>query len=126
MRETDATGALFFSEQLNLGLEAFEVYFNSLGLSAHELLRKENFSLPIVHAEANFYHPLQVGDKISLHLSLARTGTTSFSLQTKVWKGDLLAGETTIVHVAISAGREPIPLPSVLLTAFEGLQAARE
>ena len=58
MRNTDATGHLFFSEQFNLALEAFEEFLVSINRDEDPLL--DQMEMPIVHAEAKYKKPLQL------------------------------------------------------------------
>lgn len=103
LRETDATGVLFFSEQLNLALEAMESYFLSRGFSLTELIEDQDFLLPIVHAETDFFAPIKVGDQISLLLSCEKMGTSSFTMRAEVFnQQEVKVGTTKIVHVAVS------------------------
>jgi len=116
LKETDATGALFFTEQLNLALEALESYFLSVGFTLQQMLDREHFAMPIVHAETDFLSPLRVGDEVVVELLCEKLGTTSFTVisQVKNAKGQLV-GTTKIVHVCISLRTEKsIPLPEVV------------
>jgi len=117
LRETDATGVLYFSEQLKLGLEALEAYFLSKGFTLQQMIEEADFLMPIVHAEADFIAPLRVGDQVEINLSLGSMGTSSFTLQTRIFdpKRDLEVGTTKIIHVIISKETgKSIPIPEKL------------
>ena len=117
LRETDATGVLYFSEQFALSLEALEAYFLSRGFTLQEMIQDSEFLMPIVHASAEFAEPLFVGDAIEVQLSLAKVGNSSFTLFTEIFKTQRIkAGETTIVHVALSKkSNRSMPIPEMLL-----------
>jgi acyl-CoA thioesterase FadM len=66
LRETDATGALYFSEQLKLALEAFEAYLSEKKFHLGQIIQLGEFLFPIVHVEANYSCPLRVGDEVDL------------------------------------------------------------
>ncbi|NGX26697.1 MAG: 1,4-dihydroxy-2-naphthoyl-CoA hydrolase [Chlamydiae bacterium] len=122
LRETDATGVLYFSEQLKLGLEALEAYFLTKKFTLQQMIAKGDFLMPIVHAEVDFCLPLFVGDEVEIHLSLEEIGTSSFTLKTRCLKGGVEAATTKIIHVAI--GRESgktIPVPELVLTPLRQL-----
>lgn len=123
LKETDATGVLFFSEQLNLALEALENYFSSCSFSLIEMIDSGDFLLPIVHAEADFFSPLRVGDEVSIALGCEKVGTSSFTLTTEFRSGrEGAVGTTKIVHVAISKqSQKAIALPPLLLEMLNGL-----
>ncbi len=124
LRETDATGVLYFSEQLKLGLEALEAFFLTKKFTLQQMIEKGDFLLPIVHAEADYRLPLFVGDEVEIHLFLEEVGTSSFTLQTRILKNGEEAGTTKIVHVIV--GREsgrPIPIPELILSKLRGLSS---
>src|SRR4051812_12290672 len=76
LRDTDATGVLYFTEQLRMALEVLEDCF-----SLQEMIEKENFLMPIVHAESDYNAPLKVGDTVEISISCEKIGTSSFTLK---------------------------------------------
>lgn len=123
LRETDATGVLYFSEQLKLALEAFESCLCEKGFGIKEILSKSEFLLPIVHVEAEYKMPLRVGDQVKIQLWLEKVGNSSFTLKAIFWLRGKEAGETTIVHVTtcLKTGKS-IPIPPLLMTALQGMR----
>ncbi len=122
LRESDATGVLFFSELLNLAVEAVEMFWKSKGLTVQMLIEQNRFLLPIVHAECNFSAPLRVGDEIKIDLSLKGVGSTSFTLQTSISKGEIVSGSTEIVHVCVDKTTgDPHPIPESILSYLREL-----
>lgn len=122
LRETDATGVLYFSQQLNLALEALEAFFLGEGFTLQQMIDEGEFSLPIVHAEADFTAPMRVGDQVSIDLSVVKVGTSSFTLGTRIHKNGVELGTTTIVQavVAQKTGRS-VPLPERLIGHLQSL-----
>lgn len=113
LRDTDATGVLYFTEQLRMALETLEECF-----SLKQMLEKENFLMPIVHAEADYFQPLFVGDEVEIALSVARMGETSLTFSYRFFDPvrNLEVGKVSIVHVAVSKeSRLPILIPRELL-----------
>lgn len=102
LRETDATGVLYFSEQLKLGLEAWEAFLFSKGFTLQEMIENKEFLTPIVHTEADFIAPLRVGDSVEIHLFIGKVGTSSFTLNTEIYAKGKKGGTTSIVHVVAS------------------------
>lgn len=124
LRDTDATGVLFFTEQLRLALEAFETYLSSLGISLNSLLASSGYLMPIVHAEADFAAPLRLGDAIEIHWGLENIGNSSFTFVSHFLKAEdrRSSGKVKIVHVAVDKHTgSKIVLPKAVL---ELLQAA--
>ena len=118
LRETDATGVFYFSQQFNLALETLEAYFLTKKFTLRELIEKSDFLMPIVHAEADFFAPLYVGDQIEIELSVGAINTSSFSLQTR-WvalEGRKLLGTTKIIHATVlKETGKAFPIPELIL-----------
>lgn len=111
LRDTDATGVIFFSEQLRLALEAFEEFIQ-LG----EFFKHNDFLLPIVHADVDFMQPLSVGDPIKISVRLGEVGNSSFTMKYEFFREEILAGKASIVHVTVDRkSQKKIPLPEALL-----------
>lgn len=122
LHETDATGVLFFSEQLKIAVEAFETYFLQQGFSLHKLIKERNFLMPIVHAEANFMQPLHVGDQIEIHQELEKIGDVSFTICSRFYRQNIEVGNTKIIHVTISKEtKKSIPVPDEVHQLLQGL-----
>ncbi|MBI2743149.1 MAG: acyl-CoA thioesterase [Chlamydiales bacterium] len=123
LRDTDATGVLYFAEQFRLCLEAFENYLGESQLPLQKLIDESAFLLPIVHAESDYALPLYAGDEISIALSVGKIGTTSFTLQYKLFKQGKEAGHASIVHVTVSQEtQKPVPIPEKLSKLLSHLQ----
>lgn len=119
LRDTDATGVLYFTEQLRMALETLEECF-----SLKQLLEKEAFLMPIVHAEADYFAPLRVGDEVEISIFCEKIGTTSFSLSYHFFdsKRKIEVGRAKIVHVAVSKETKvSISLPHHLKVFLQAL-----
>ncbi len=114
LQDTDATGVLYFAQQLRLALEVFEEFLQERGLPLRDLLLKKEYLMPIVHAEADYFSPLFVGDSLIIQLSLQNLGTSSFSLGYRYFdeKNGKEKGKATIVHVTTSKKTwKSMPIP---------------
>ena len=78
LEETDATGVIFFSKLQSIGVECVEIFLNECGFSIRNLIQME-LLFPIVHAEANYYLPIECGDFLEIELFLEKIGTKSVS-----------------------------------------------
>ena len=117
VQDTDATGVLYFSNQLQIALEAFEEFLLTQGFSFGEMVRKNQFLLPIVHTEGDFFSPLTIGDQIEVHLSFSKIGTTSITHTSDLYKHGSKVGTASIVHVVYCPNKgEAIPIPQKLKT----------
>lgn len=129
LRDTDATGVLFFTEQMRLAVQAFEEYLKSTGSSLRALLDACDCLMPIVHAEADYFAPLQMGDDIEITIELACIGNSSFTLNYKFIKVEnrVEVGTASIVHVTVSKRtKSKISLPESLISVLQKLPQARE
>ena len=117
VQDTDATGVLYFANQLQIALEAFEEFLLTQGFSFGEMVRKNQFLLPIVHTEGDFFAPLTLGDQIEVHLSFSKIGTTSITHSSELFKQGHKVGTASIVHVVYCINKgEAIPIPRELKT----------
>lgn len=123
LRDTDATGALYFPEQFRFALETLEEYIKSRGFSLATLL-SGHFLFPVVHATADYLAPLQVSDEIEICLSSACIGDTSVALdyQISALKRQIQVGRVHTVHVAVCrASKQAIRVPEALREIFAPL-----
>ncbi len=122
--DTDAAGVLFFARQLYLVHDAYEAFLESGGLSIAQVLNKEPFVIPVVHAQTNFQAPLKVGDRLTIKLRLKRLGTTSYTISHHLYnEKNIPAGEGETVHICLDKkSKEKIPLPPVLIRLLKTIQ----
>lgn len=115
LRETDATGILYYSTLFDMVTEGFERFFLSKGVPLKTMINERNFTLPIVHAEANYCLPLYVGDEVEIEILLDNMKTSSFTLKGIITKQGKQAGVVEIIHVAVSNElKRSFPLPEEL------------
>lgn len=117
LHDTDAAGRLFFANQFKFFHDAYEAMMTERGLSFSEIFRTQNFSLPIVHAQADYKAPLAVGDELEIRVSLLNLGQTSLTFNYEIFRGEQshLVGSGQTVHVAVDKKTaKKIPLPPAL------------
>ena len=117
LQDTDATGVLYFAQQLRLALEVFEDFLQEQGQSLRSLISEKEYLMPIVHAEADYFSPLLVGDALIIELSLEKLGTSSFTLGYRYVEENegKEKGKASIVHVTTSKKTwKSIPIPEEL------------
>jgi 1,4-dihydroxy-2-naphthoyl-CoA hydrolase len=120
LRDTDATGVLYFSEQFRMALEAFESFLRAKGDPLHELLQSP-LIFPIVHAEADYLAPLKVGDPLEITLHEGKVGTTSLTLHYRFFDPQRKqeVGRVKIVHVATDKkSQKAVAVPERLRVLF--------
>ena len=122
LRDTDATGVIYFTEQMRLAVEAFEQFLMDRGFSLAKLIDVENFVIPIVHAEADYLVPLRVGDRVVIEIEIANIGESSFTTCFQLSTQENEIGKVSLVHVVVSKKtQKSIPIPAVLLSHLQAL-----
>lgn len=99
---TDAAGLMFFSNIFNIAFECFEEFLEKSGFSIKNILDDGSLITPVVHAEADYFKPLKIGDIITIRLTLNSSGKSSFALDYVFFKssGEKVA-EVKTVHVLV-------------------------
>ncbi len=123
LKDTDATGVLYFSEQLKMALEAFEEFLAHHQFSLRQLIDSP-YLMPIVHAEADYFAPVMVGDELEIGMSVEAIGTKSMTLQYRFYDATrkLEVGKAKIVHVTVErASRASVPIPDFMKAMLEEL-----
>jgi len=102
---TDAAGLIFYSNIFDIAYECFEEFLEKSGFSVKDILDDGKLLTPVVHAEADYFKPLKIGDKITIILTLNSSGKSSFTLDYVFYKGSgEKVAEVKTVHVLV----EPI------------------
>tara|TARA_Y100001968_G_scaffold51762_1_gene42714 strand:+ start:27004 stop:27471 length:468 start_codon:yes stop_codon:yes gene_type:complete len=108
--DTDSAGVMHFYQLLRWCHEAWEESLEIYGLSlkkifpqASKLDHEVSILLPIVHCEANFLGPIEVGDQLSLELSPEKIDHGGFYVKTKFRRDDVKVGIGSIYHRSIDA-----------------------
>lgn len=116
MHDTDMAGIIFFGSQFRIIHDAWEDLMSHEELSFDHLFTSETYAFVIVHAEADYLAPLKAGDELTIHVSVERIGTSSFTIDYKIYKSDgLLVGTAKTVHVTINREtRKKIDIPKKL------------
>ncbi|MCB1113467.1 MAG: acyl-CoA thioesterase [Chlamydiia bacterium] len=116
MHDTDMAQRLYFARQFRFANDALEDWSFSRDLDYFHLAMEKGFMFVIVHAEADYYKQMRVGEEVEIHLSCEHIGTTSFSLMYQIYRNkDEMVGLCRTVHVTISTKTgEKIPLPDAL------------
>lgn len=124
MHDTDMAGILYFPRQFRFAHEALEDFVESEGLSFEQVFKREDFVFVIVHAEADYFTSLKVGDNLEVHLGIERLGNTSFTVFYQIYRKNSptdkeLVGSVKTVHVTLERiSRKKIPIPTVIRAKF--------
>lgn len=125
LKETDATGVIYFAEQLRMAQETLEFFLAQNHLPLGRILKEEPFFLPVVHAEADYIAPIFVGDELEIELKVEAIGSSSFTLGFTYLRQQVLVGKAQLIHVTVNKEtRRPMPIPEKLRTILVGVQEA--
>ncbi|MCB1137027.1 MAG: acyl-CoA thioesterase [Chlamydiia bacterium] len=113
MHDTDMAGIIFFAKQFRWAHDALEDWMYQEDLGFHSLFTGEEFAFVIVHCEADYLAPVQVGDPLEVRLHIAKVGKHSFTVQYDILRaGKELIGRCKTVHCTINPRtRAKLPLP---------------
>lgn len=116
MNDTDMAGILYFANQFRFVHDAWEDLVENENMSFHKVLHKEDFLFVIVHAESDYYAPLNIGDKLTIQVEVEKIGNSSFTMVYDIYKQDgTEVGKAKITHVTINKKtRDKMPIPEHL------------
>ena len=119
-QDIDAAGVVFYAHLFRYAHEAYEHFMQQIGCSLQELLARECYLLPLVHAEADYHRPLRHADRLKIELRLKRLGQTSFTLGYRVLGEDHTEyASLETVHVVLDrTTQQPLTLPELLREAL--------
>ncbi len=107
LSDTDATGRIFYTSQLQHASAGFEEWMEHLGIGLSKILAQGECAFPIIHVETDFKSPMKLGDRVSFYIFIDRLGDSSFSWSYQVMdqnKKELGTGKT--VHVCVDQKTE--------------------
>ena len=123
--QMDAASSFFYAHIFLLFHDTLEAFLTSEGFRISDMIRNKNYLLPIVHAEGDFLHPINMGDKLVIELSLGRLGHSSVTLLYHVLLSEgtmVVRGKT--VHVATDKKtNQKLTLPPELVQVFQRLNS---
>jgi 1,4-dihydroxy-2-naphthoyl-CoA hydrolase len=102
LHDSDAAGVVFFANVFRIAHDVYEQFLKQMGYDFPTRLAAGDFIIPIAHAEADYLHPLRVGDTVEIAASVTEIGESSFTMLFRITAEDgrLLARVKT-VHVAV-------------------------
>ncbi len=123
LHHTDAAGILFFANLFIIAHECYESFLDP-DVTFNSMFYELNLMMPIVHAEADYYRPLRVSDRITINLGLGHMGNSSFSLEYNIHTkdGESAATIKTSHVVRNKDGSQSVSLPAKLRKKLESLE----
>jgi len=118
LRDTDAAGVVFFAAYFEVAHDCYESF-----IDITNIIKNEDFTIPVVHAEADYALPLCAGDKITVQITLAKIGKCSFTLDYEMVKQDgTSAAKIRTVHATVSKKTsKPLKIPDSIKKRLEDI-----
>lgn len=119
-QDVDAAGVVFFARFFDYVHAAYEQFLAHAGHPLPEVLRDRTWVAPLVHAEADYLHPVGYGD----HLTISLVGASSKgSVLTLGWRLQKQGAQSSVcvvqtVHCFLNAADfSRIEIPQAILAA---------
>lgn len=99
--DCDPAGIIFFARIFDICHAAYEDLINSFDLEA-DYWNNENYVVPIIHTEGEYYLPLRPGDIVTVNVSVSQLKESSFELH-YICKNaqDQTTNEIKTVHIFV-------------------------
>jgi 1,4-dihydroxy-2-naphthoyl-CoA hydrolase len=124
--DTDAAGVVYFASLLSICHEAYEFALEQENIPLQTFLSRSEIILPIVHAEIDFFAPLQCGDRLLINFSSYLLNEYGFELTYQVFldhperRSERSAAQALTRHVCIyPQTRKKVPLSPALGQCLE-------
>ncbi|BAU15031.1 1,4-dihydroxy-2-naphthoyl-CoA hydrolase [Leptolyngbya sp. NIES-3755] len=113
--DTDAAGVVYFANVLRFCHDAYEASLVARGIDLRSFFSGQDFAVPVVHAEVDFFKPMFCGDQITIALTPTLLKPSEFEISYQLASNHAIAKALTR-HVCIDVGtRSRQDLPPVLL-----------
>jgi len=123
--DCDPAGIVYFPRYFEYFDACTNALFESAGLPKPDLLRTYGIiGIPLVEAHARYIAPSSFGDTLLVETRITEWKSSSFSVQHKLYRGEILAVEATEVRVwTARAGSDPNrmesrPIPREVIERF--------
>lgn len=123
--DCDPAGIVYFPRYFEYFDACTNALFESAGLPKPDLLRTYGIiGIPLVEAHARYIAPSSFGDTLMVETCITEWKSSSFSVQHKLYRGEILAVEATEVRVwTARAGGDPKrmesrPIPQEVIERF--------
>ncbi len=125
LHEVDGAGVLFYTQIFTLAHNGYEEMLLASGFSLQQTIQQGEYSIPLVHAEADYHHPVRLEDSLQLTIEVERIGESAFTLTTRVdnvtrGREQPCCAEVSTTHVTtLNQSGRPTPIPKPLLELLQ-------
>jgi 4-hydroxybenzoyl-CoA thioesterase len=112
--DCDPAGIVYFPRYFEYFDACTNALFESAGLPKPELLRKYGIiGIPLVEVQARYIAPSSFGDTVLVETYISEWKNSSFRVEHKLYRGEILAVEATEVRVwTVRVGSDPKQIES--------------
>jgi 4-hydroxybenzoyl-CoA thioesterase len=105
--QVDAAGIVFHPRYFEMLNDTLEDWFSSLGFPFAEMHLKKEYGVPLVHIEADFFHPSRLGDELAFTLKVLKLGRSSLEVEIAAARKaeKRLVARAVIAHVDLKRGK---------------------
>jgi 4-hydroxybenzoyl-CoA thioesterase len=125
--DCDPAGIVYFPRYFEFFDACTNALFESVGFPKAKLLERFAIAgIPLVETRARFLLPSSFGDVVSVETHVTNWGTSSFSVEHKLFKGDALAVEAFEKRVwTVRQGKNlhSQPIPREIIDRFSASQS---
>ena len=115
MSSVDHAGVVFFPELFRHAHDAYEAFMDEIGEPLSAFFEPGQPAIPIVHAQADYHHPMRHGDRVhvQLHVTAIKNSSMTLGYDFVGPNGEVCAqAVTTHVFIDRDTGTSvPIPEP---------------
>ena len=92
--QCDPAGIVYYPRFFEMFDSCTNALFESVGLKKQEVLAKYGLAgIPMVETSARFFVPSSFGDTVTVESRILEWGSSSFRIEHKLFRGDVLAAE---------------------------------
>lgn len=121
-QDVDAAGIIFYPRVLEYFSDAYIAMLRAAGFDLPNELARGTLAMPLVHAEADYLHPLRFGDAVDVEIVGVRVGSRSFTVgyRVRLTSGQIASTGQT-VHVCLDrATFKPVAVPEGMRAVLSG------
>jgi acyl-CoA thioester hydrolase/1,4-dihydroxy-2-naphthoyl-CoA hydrolase len=112
--DADPAGIIFYANIFRFAHVAFEDFIRSQ-ITHRDYFFDREYSLPVIHTEADYTRPIKVGDELHGEVFISQLRNSSFEVYCRFYQDNMFAASTKTVHVCVSKESfEKIALPEEL------------
>ena len=117
--DCDSAGVIHFHNLFRWAHESWEESMEIYGINLNEIFPSLKYDakkiFPIINCEANFSHPIELGDQLKIEILPKKINNHLFEINTFFYKDKLIVAKAKLIHCAVDyANRKKVYIPESL------------